>query len=261
MSIISNIKYFAGVALSIPMLPLMYHQGKKIRKSVPTLPEAKGVSGEVILQGKRDHFQLITIGESTIAGVGVETHAEGFTGTLATTLSELTNQSINWKVYAKSGYTAKRVSKKLVPAIEEKAADLVVVGLGGNDAFTLNNPSRWRKDIRKLIRAIRLKFPKTPILFCNMPPIKVFPAFTPLIKFVIGNLVEVLGSALNIEVQKHEGVFYASEVITLKKWKETYGIEADESTFFSDGVHPSKLTYQTWGKYMAEHWVKELNGG
>ena len=108
-----NIRYLSGAIISFPLLPLMYYQGKQIRASVPELPEAKGNEGQYQSNGKNTSvLNIISIGESTIAGVGVKTHEEGFTGTLAKELSNLFNVSVKWKVYARSGYTAKRVEKK-----------------------------------------------------------------------------------------------------------------------------------------------------
>lgn len=149
-----NIKYVLGAIVSIPLLPLLYFQGKKIKKTIPKLPEAKGTTG-LISVSNSTNLQLITIGESTIAGVGVQTHKDGFTGTLATSLSQQLETSISWKVYAKSGYTAKRVTQKIIPTISEKPVDLIVIGLGGNDSFELSSPKKWRKPLR-LLTNIRL---------------------------------------------------------------------------------------------------------
>jgi len=242
-----NLKYLLGAIISAPLLPILYFQGRKIRASVPQLPEASGIEGEIIFKtGSTKSLTMLTIGESTIAGVGVHTHQEGFTGTLANELSILFETNVKWKVYARSGYTAKQVSDKIISNISESHADLLVIGLGGNDAFTLNSPKRWRKHIEELVQTIREKFPNSAIVFCNMPPIKAFPAFTPLIKFVIGNLVEILGDELDMKIQGHKNVFYFNERITIADWINRLGIKVEKADFFSDGVHPSKLTYQTW---------------
>ena len=92
-----NLKYFFGAIITIPLLPIMYFQGKKIRSSVPTLPEATGTEGKAEKNPNRT-LKLITIGESTIAGVGVDTHEEGFTGTIAKELSQKLDTDIEWKV-------------------------------------------------------------------------------------------------------------------------------------------------------------------
>lgn len=222
---------------------------------MPKLPEAEGIAGCCATSPEAPPFQLITIGESTIAGVGVRTHEEGFTGALARAIAEGKGVNVQWKVYAKSGYTAKKVRTSLVPAITERSADLIVIGLGANDAFTLQSPAKWQRDISALIAALQSRFADTPILFANMPPIKGFPAFPPLIKFVVGNLVEILGDALSETVAPLDQVDYYSRKISLSDWAERLGIVADTTDFFSDGVHPSKLTYQTWGKDLAAYWL------
>lgn len=235
----------------------MYYQGKQIRASVPQLPEAKGIEGQYKSNRRNEKaLRIISIGESTIAGVGVQTHEEGFTGTFAKELSDLLDVGIIWKVYARSGYTAKRVERKIIPKITENQADLIIVGLGGNDAFTLNRPWKWKTEIHSLIKEIKSKFPEAIIVFCNMPPIKEFPAFTPLIKFTVGNLVEILGEELKRVVKDFQDVVYFGEKITLNGWIDKFQLTVEKGAFFSDGVHPSKLTYQTWARNIANEVFK-----
>ncbi|MEL7001643.1 MAG: SGNH/GDSL hydrolase family protein [Bacteroidota bacterium] len=252
-----NFKFLFGAIVVIPLLPLMYVQGKKIRASVPKLPEATGSEGYVSM-GKGKELKLLAIGESTIAGVGVKTHDEGFTGTFAKELAEELGVNVTWKVYAKSGYDAAAVRSKILPVIEDKSADLIVIGLGGNDAFQLHNPKKWRNDILDLIRGVRTKFGQTPILFTNMPPIKEFPAFTPLIKFAIGNLVEILGDELEQLLQKQSNTYYYAQRLTLEDWIDRMGVNAAPLDFFSDGVHPSKLTYQVWAKDVVSYCMSNV---
>ncbi|MDF4222770.1 SGNH/GDSL hydrolase family protein [Maribacter sp. M208] len=245
-----NLKYTLGYILTIPLLPIMYFQGKRIKKSVPRLPEATGIEGCSTVS-TNTILQMLTIGESTIAGVGVQTHEEGFTGALAHELATALDTSVNWKVYAKSGYTAKNINDKIINLITEKSTDLIVIGLGGNDAFELNSPKKWNNDIRKLIDSLRSRFKSTPIVFTNMPPIKEFPAFTSLIKFTIGNLVDILGDELNTIVKDYEKVYYYALKPSSKDYIQRYNLKLQPSDFFIDGVHPSKQTYQIWARDIA----------
>ncbi len=233
----------------------MYIHGKRIRKEVPKLPEAKGTEGHVLHNIDGPSKTLITIGESTIAGVGADTHEDAFTGTLAKELSEKEEVNIRWKVYARSGYTAAKVSDKLIPQITEKHVDYIVVGMGGNNAFSLHSPRRWRREMKSLLDNLRKKYPETPIFCTNMPPIKEFPAFTKLIQFVVGNLVELLGKELKSIVNDYDGVYYNDEIITLRGWTKKYNQYPDQQ-YFSDGVHPALITYQIWAKEMAWFIVK-----
>ncbi|MCL7763322.1 SGNH/GDSL hydrolase family protein [Polaribacter sp. Z014] len=255
----NKLKYFLGAIISVPLLPFLYFQGKNIRKKVPKLPEAKEPKG--IVNGNFNKtLNLLTIGESTIAGVGVDYHKNGFTGSLSNILSTNLKSNVNWRVYARSGYTVAQVCKKIIPKIEENSADIIVIGMGGNDAFTLNSPKNWDSAIENLINLLQNKFPGTPLFFTNMPPIKEFPAFTKPIKFVIGNLVEILGERLQTITKDKKNVFYFNEVITLENWSKKHGLPTNNSkTYFSDGVHPSKLTYKIWGEEMGNFIKWKLN--
>jgi len=202
-----SIRYFFSSLLALPLLPLLYFQGKRIRANVPMLPEAIEPQGTIIHLGK-PKLNILCLGESTMAGVGVKFHAEGFVGALAKELAELQDAEVNWRVYAKSGYTAERVTRKLLQKLSNEAPDLIVIGLGGNDAFTLNRPWKWRQQMEQLIECLQKQFQDTPIFLTNMPPIKEFPAFTKPIKFVIGNLVEILGQELTKIASRKHLVYY-----------------------------------------------------
>lgn len=253
-----NAKYILGSILAIPLLPVMYFQSKQIRASVPRLPEATGAEGFIRL-GEQEVFNLIVLGESTMAGVGVKTHEEGFGGTLAKEIAQRNKAAVQWKVYARSGYTALKVKDKIIPKIAETSADLIVVGLGANDAFHLSSPRKWRRHIRSLIGDLRLKFRNAPIVFLNMPPIKEFPAFTPVLKFIVGNLVDILGEELTNVVRDYDNVFHYPKKITMREWVKRLHADASTSDFFCDGVHPSKLTYQLWASDVAEYICDNLS--
>ncbi len=242
-----NIKYTLGAILTIPILPVLYYQGKKIKASIPRLPEAKDPEGKVMVNSQKT-LKIISIGESTIAGVGADTHREAFTGTLANELASHLTANIDWKVYAKSGYTAQQVNDKIIDKIIEKEIDLIVIGLGANDAFQLNSPTKWKRSVERLIEKIQAKFNYPPIVFVNMPPIKDFPAFTSLIKFTVGNLVNILGNELSEIIPHYKKTYFHSKRLVFEDFinKSEKDITIDD--LFSDGVHPSKLTYQAWAK-------------
>jgi lysophospholipase L1-like esterase len=243
----------------MPLLPVMYFQAQKIRKNIPSLPEATGNSGYATPQVNTvpiSPINLLILGESTMAGVGVATQQEGFAGALAQTLAKQLNRPIDWRVFAKSGYTAKDINQKIIPEITQEKPDLIVVGLGGNDTFGLHSPQEWATQIRQLIGQLRQIFGQTPILFINMPPVADFPAFTPLIQTVLGNLILLHRQALMQLVKTQKNVYFVDEVITLANWMVAKGQNKAED-FFSDGVHPNQLTYQTWGENIAKYIVEE----
>ncbi|WP_235296626.1 SGNH/GDSL hydrolase family protein [Portibacter marinus] len=247
----NRIRYSGLLTIAIPLIPFLILQGRKVRREVPRLPGAKTPYG-TCHGSKNERRHIIFIGESTIAGLGVEEHQNGIAGAVSQHLSDLSGFTIDWTVHAQSGYTAKMVTDRLLPKIKKQDPDIIIIGLGGNDAFTFNTPWKWKKQIETLINRIRLQFPETTIAFINMPPIKDFPAFTPLIKWIIGNLVEILGQELNVISKKYENFFYDPKIIELEDWLGKFDHRYKVDDFFSDGVHPSMLTYKQWGKDFAD---------
>lgn len=222
------------------------------------LPEAEGLDGEVLVDDTAS-LKLLFIGESTMAGVGVLHHQESFCGHLAQEIARLASRSVGWKVYAKSGYTAANILDKIVPEITETSADLIVIGLGANDAFRLNNPNRWNITIRRLIKSLQANFLHTPLAFISVPPVREFPSFTPLLKDTIGRLIDLLGDELASITHEAPQIYYHGHRLTLSEWRDRHGIESHPTTFFSDGVHPTALTYQLWAKdFAAFLWDKEV---
>jgi lysophospholipase L1-like esterase len=250
------LKYIFGALISIPVLPILYFQSMKLKGSMPDLPEASGTEGQVNSSSNK-HLKIIALGESTVAGVGVETNEEGFMGEFARRMSLGLEANVTWKIYAKSGFTAQKVREQILPQIKDDTADLIIVGLGGNDSFKLKSPLSWQRNIEALIEEIRLQFPETPIGFTNIPPIKDFMAFTPLMQFVFGNMGEILGEQLAKITSEHPNVFYSPEKLTLQGLSKKYALDADLSEFFSDGVHPSKLTYHILARHFAEFLIAE----
>ena len=83
----------------------------------------------------------------------------------------------------------------------------IFIGLGDNDAFSLNFQGRWKKHIQSLIKSLQGNYHDMAVIFCNMPLIREFPPFTMLIKSIIGNLVEMLEDEL-VELMKKYDLVY-----------------------------------------------------
>ncbi len=247
-----NVKYLLGTALLIPCAPILYLQGQRVKRSLPEFQEAQKPQGtarpSTSEKPEKPPFRLLCLGESTKAGVGVDTHEEGFSGSMAQLIADQQKRVVEWRVHAKSGSTAAGLTHKIVPTIDAAEADLLIIGIGANNAFRFHKPSKWRKDMIDLTESLRKKFPHTPIAFLNMPPIKAFPAFPGLMQFFVGNLVELFGQELEELIKPYNSVYYNSAALAPDEWPQKWGLAADPNTFFSDGIHPSALTYQLWAK-------------
>ncbi|MEC5156467.1 SGNH/GDSL hydrolase family protein [Chryseobacterium sp. MP_3.2] len=239
--------YTLHLLKSLPLLPIIYFQGKKIKKEVQFLPEAKNTEGVINVDGEKS-LKILFLGESSFAGVGSEFHKDAFAGHFSAEISKLINSTIHWKVYAKVGATVEELQRKIIPTIKETHCDLLVIGIGANDTFKFAHPKKWRKNIQLLIDALRGKFPETPLLFAQLPTIEVLPAFTKEMKFVLGNHKNLLAAHLNEQVLQNKKVYFPMEKINIVEWLGKLKEGETVAQFFSDGIHPSEFCYELWAK-------------
>jgi lysophospholipase L1-like esterase len=237
--------YYLGALLSIPLLPIMYFQGKRVRKNIPRLPEAGLNTTGATAAGTAPPIRLLALGESTIAGVGVQDHAEGFTGRLSELLAGQTGRQVQWQVVAKSGYAAKDVYRKLVPDIPQEPFDCIVIGLGGNDTFYLTSPLGFRRDMGLLVRSLRERFPDTPIVIAALPPVGAFPGLPGLVRGGLGILVHLHSLAIRPMPLRFPGVYFPGRPLRVSDLLQSGYTQSD---LFSDGIHPSALTYRLWAE-------------
>ena len=248
---LSQFLFILGAICCIPLLPILIYQGKRVRDTVPRLPEAPGDrKGIVGPEGKP--YRLLTMGESHIAGVGIDSQEEAFTGQIVAQLADELQRPIHWQLLATSGYTVARLDEVYTPQVPETPQDLIIIGMGGNDTFKLNSPSRWVKDFRRLIDNIRKVQPDCPIIIANLPPVGEFPAFPKPLQSVLGGLVFLHGFAARAIPAGKENVYYMKKRILLKDWYSYVPGLINAEAFFSDRVHPSALTFQVWGRVVRE---------
>jgi len=237
--------------LSIPFFTVLFILGSISKKRTGKLPDARQPSG--LIDGTNPGYKLAVVGESTVAGVGVENHTEGVTFQIAKYLNSGTGKEVIWEAIGASGFTARKVFEDLVKEIPKrmKEPDLLIILLGGNDTFELNSPLRWRKDMKRLVIGLRTDFPNTRIVIANLPPVSSFTSFSPILQWYLGSLTNLHRRSIMDFPELFENLIYMPENIDFDKWRKEEGRDIPIDEFFSDGVHPSALTYKLWGKQIA----------
>ena len=238
--------YVVGGIAVAPFLPFLYWQGRRTRKKVGRLPDAGGDISGAFGAGESE-LNLLAIGESTVAGVGAQHHGEALAGQLARFLSSETGKNVSWHAVGESGITVRETAERLVPLVPESRLDLIVVGLGGNDAFKVNSPNGFARDMKNLINKLREKHPNAKILLANTPMIRDFTVLPQPLKFVLWRVSRLHHEAVKALAQSLENVFYFDEA------------ERVGERFFADGVHPSEFGYALWAEAMIEFLFKKIN--
>jgi len=196
-----------------------------------------------------DSFHVLSIGESSIASIGANSQNMGLTGCISSLIKRDKKRNVSYEVVAKSGFTAANVKDQLLGKIKSTYSDLILIGLGANDAFQLSSPKKWRKNLDSILDHLGDKFDKTPIVFIHMPPILEFPIFTPMLKYFVHRQICILKKELEYIIAPYDHVHMINDDLTafgfVEKYKLTNKVVDD---FYSDGVHPSELTYKFWAQ-------------
>ena len=131
----------ASRPLALVAAPVLVHQGRRVRRDTPVLPEADGPRRGV--EGHREQLALLVLGESTTAGVGVVTQADGLARALAVELAARLARGVAWQVVAGTGTTARSALGRLVPRLGTDRYDMILVALGMNDVLRLRSRRAW----------------------------------------------------------------------------------------------------------------------
>ena len=228
--------YILGAIAILPLAPFLYLQGRYVRRKVGLLPDAAGEKNGRY-GADEPGVKLLAIGESTVAGLGAKTHETALAGQFARVLSEKIGKSVRWHVIGKNGVTAKRALRELVPQIpDEEKFDYIIVGLGGNDVLKLSSPLKWRRNMIKILRALRDKHPESVIFITNVAAIKLSPVLPEPIKFILSRLSRLHNENIKQFVREFDHVYY---------YEQPDSVPPD---FFADGIHPSEAGYKVWSE-------------
>ena len=233
--------------VATPLLPILWLQGRHVRKHTPRLPAAAGPTvGTIPAAGVP--LRLLVIGESTVAGVGAPDHANGLTGQIAAALATRTGRTVHWHAVGKIGATAHVARTRLVPEVPKASVDIIVLALGVNDVLRFHAPGRWTRDLRQLIADLRGRVGAAPVVLASVPPMGRFPAFPQPLRGVLG----LRAAALDRAAQRC--------VPTLIRVAHSPArLDAAGGMLGTDRFHPSIRGYRRWGSQIAESVLSLLN--
>jgi lysophospholipase L1-like esterase len=252
--------------LCLPLFVLFIPQALYVKRTTIRLPDADGkpfgktntiISSKDDKTSNNDLIRLLHVGESTVAGVGVEHLKSGFTVNLAASLSEDMGRQVFWSLFGENGIRVSELKQKLTAQLEqlntlkllgENQYELAVVTMGVNDSTKFTSVKQWRTSLEQSIKLIRYAT-KGPIFFTQVPPLAQFPALPAPLKYLLGLRSTILDTELKQLCDQSEGVFYLGS--SLQVAPEMMAI---------DGYHPSELGYQHWARQISPLIAAELLG-
>lgn len=225
--------------LALAALPLALPLALHTRRTALRLPPAAGAQSGLAGAGLGgEPLRLLLIGESTVAGVGVEAQEAALAGQLALALSARLQRPVAWRACGENGITAGEACVRLLPLALSEPADMVLLVFGVNDTTHLSSLSRWENALRALSRALSERGER--VVFTGVPPIQHFSALPWLLRRLFGLRAALLDRELR-RLSAQEGAQYAR-----------LELEFAEEYLARDGYHPSARGYRVWGEGLAE---------
>lgn len=224
------------------LLPIVAAQGRKVRSSTELLPPASGPTRGTTTSEEASGvpIRIGVLGESTAAGCGVDTHEEGFAGSLARKLAMQTRRPVDWEVVGQHGATARRIRYRLLPRLGERL-DVAVLLAGVNDVLTRRTPDQWGEDLAAILEGLGIRARR--VVVSGVPPFDAFPS-----------IPTTLGRYLT---ERAEAVDTVSRRI-VAQFPHAAWISAHEFTpmtlefFARDRFHPSAVGYDRWAQVTAQ---------
>ena len=217
------------------IFPVLLYQGKKARHTTPRLPEAGGSPSGQYGEGN-PASRILVIGESTAAGVGVETHDQGLASQLAREIHERTGQTIAWHTFGVNGIRLGALIHTLETA-ELPEADVVLLSMGVNDTTGFTPRFRFRRQLQALRELLAPRY-SGPILLLSVPPMHLFTALPSPLRHVMGWRARQLDNLyIRLARQFPEDFRYVN-----------YPVVTDPELLARDGYHPGQKGY----RYIAE---------
>jgi lysophospholipase L1-like esterase len=221
------------------LLPIALVQGLWVRQTVPRLPPARGRRG-AFGAGPRS-LSIVGIGDSIVAGVGVDRQEQALLGHLARRLHERTGRPVRWQARGLNGADSATILERIVP--RAPAADLYVLSAGVNDAVRGLSPARFARHVTGMVHALQERSPTASIVFAGIPPLERFPALPWPLAALLGKRSARLQAAIR-ELAPQIGLMCFD-----------FPPELPAGGFAPDGFHPASEACDVWAGWLLEAWL------
>jgi len=236
-----NFTYIVWILSIFLLLPFLIPLAIYTRKTALRLDPAAGPQKGVFGPHSEKTIHLTMIGESTVAGVGVENQRMGLAASTAISLSEHLNCKVHWQAIGENQIDIAGTIERLLEKVEAQQTDYLVICLGVNDTTGLTSLTQWHEAISKITIHLTTEGCRH-IYFNAIPPMEKFTALPQLLRFVLGLRAKLLQQVLT-DHPLQGNLFQQIPSLPL----------SNPEHLAIDGYHPSESGYRLWGKKIADY--------
>lgn len=218
--------------------PVLIAQGRLVRKKYPRLPNAPLPWSGTITAAQP--IRLLGLGDSTIAGVGVDNPMLGLTAQIAKVLYAELGRGVNWDSFGQRGITSGELLRSYVPEALDSTppADLVVISIGANDAKSLHSRRATSSHVTQILDAINDHSPQAVVMVSSLPAFGLFESLPDPLRTVLARHAAAIDRTLRPVVEERPYAFMSPPP---RHYPPTF--------FAHDGFHPSAEGYRVWAEF------------
>lgn len=185
-------------------------------------------------------MRVVGLGDSTIAGVGVNDSMLGLTAQFAKALYEKTKRGVTWDSFGQRGITTGQLRDGYLPQSlpDVSGTDIVLVSIGANDAKNLRSASAATTDILAIIDTIHDHNPEALVVVSSLPAFHLFQPLPQPLRSIMA------GHAQAIE-RRARPLVESRRFALMSPPPPSY----PRGFFASDGFHPSAHGYRIWAEF------------
>lgn len=223
-----------GVFLAILMV-----QGPWVSRRTLRMPPAEGPGQG--MHGEGPALELLALGDSIIAGVGVTDMQQALPSRFAEALASGLSRRVSWHALGVNGQRSGALQAMLGgPWKAATPPDLVMVSNGINDVTRPGRPGAVLARLQGVLESLERRFPSSTILQLGLPPLGRFPALPRPLRTVLGSRAAAIDEALG------EWIRPRPQIIHLP-----FSEPANPGDFAEDGYHPNADGIGRWAAHLA----------
>lgn len=231
---------FLRALLSWLAFPVYVWQGVRVRMRSIRMPPPRGHVRHAI-DGTEPAVRLLVVGDSSAAGIGIETTDGLLSVRLAQIIAARTGRRVEWRAAGFNSATAGQLRDFVVPNLAAEDWTHIVLAVGTNDAKNFHTVGRFKKEFGGLVYALKAKWPEARIVWSPVVDMALIPA----LPRALGRLLEIRASLINRTGERlclERGVVPASRLPILDP----------VAGFARDGFHASEAGYRAWAEHLEE---------
>ena len=227
------------------LIPVAIAQGVWVRQMTPRLPPARGHCGRI--GDGSDSIHLAGVGDSIIAGVGVDEQRHALVGQFARRLHERTRRPVEWQAVGFNGATSAEIARNI--AQRAPGADVYLLSVGVNDVTHAVAARKFAGNVASLVATLRNRSPAATLIFVGIPPLALFPALPWPLGALLGERARRLQAAVHATLSGDNALCF------------DFPESLPPGGFAPDGFHPAADACGEWAEWLLDLWLDPRRSG